>query len=210
MNNENNKRKDIVFEAIIGFLSTILTTIFNKTTNLNIVLQIIICLVTIGIIILLLQLFKRKYTDIRAYDKIKKDLPKIGAILDNLDINDHSVPEDYIESIDIFIEEYNPNRTYSFKDIYANLRLKKLLYNLIRLNRTLIEYQIKNGNSGTFRVRFEGYYGDYNQSQIENSRELQKQRIKYSKLLKKCIKDYKKFRMYCENRYQIDDYNQTK
>lgn len=164
MNNENNKRKDIVFEAIIGFLSTILTTIFNKTTNLNIVLQIIICLVTIGIMILLLQLFKRKYTDIRAYDKIKKDLPKIGAILDNLDINDHSVPEDYIESIDIFIEEYNPNRTYSFKDIYANLRLKKLLYNLIRLNRTLIEYQIKNGNSGTFRVRFEGYYGDYNQT----------------------------------------------
>lgn len=210
MNNENDKRKNIVFEAIIGFLSTVLTAAFNKATNLNIFLQIVICLVIVGVMIFVLQLFKRKYTDIRAYDMIQEDLSKIGNILYNLEINDHSVPQNYISTIDIFTEEYNPTSTYSFKSMYANLRLKKLLHSLRKLNSMLIKYQIRNGNSGTFRVRFEGNYGDYSQSQIDNSRELKKQRKKYNKYLKKSIKNYKRFRMYCENRYQIDDYNKNK
>lgn len=202
MLNKNSKEKSIAFEAIVSVLTFVVTTLLDQT-HLNLSLKIILCLIFIIILLIIIKFLKINKTDINTYTSMRDNLFRVENILDNLRRNDQSIDIIWFDELNDFINLYS-SKLHNFTDKKANRKLKKFLSSLAEINNIITENNRNNAplnNVQRVRIDFTGTYGDFDKSKVENSEQNRKE---YNKKLENCIKDFKDFYEYCENKYYTD------
>ncbi|KII19366.1 hypothetical protein Q5A84_14085 [Staphylococcus aureus] len=198
---QNSEIKNKVISGVISIITAIALIIIN-ISSIEVREKIIYSIIFIAILLLLLILINIiSFTriDKKSYEVIRKDLEKIGGMLESIRINDNNISVERLSEFSDFANYYYGKSTVvMFSNIKAKMKFKSLCKSLANLENFIWDNHLDNAGGLTIRVSFIGSRsGVYDRNKHEKQEENEE---KYQKLFIKALNDYRSFRKYCENR----------